>query len=378
MNILITGGAGFIGSKLVYTLALLGHQVRILDNLNQQVHSQPALTKETLQSYAEFMEGDIRSESDVAKALVNIDTLVHLVAETGVGQSMYEIVKHTDINVTGTANVLQTLVNNSDHRVSRIVLSSSRAVYGEGKYWCSDCNKHVYPSARQGTALVVGQWEPKCPYCSGVIEASPTDEESLKMPPSIYAITKSGQEELLQCISNILQVPTMILRYFNVYGEGQTLGNPYTGILTTFFTRLKHGKRLHVYEDGQESRDFVYVDDVVQATRLAIHTNCEGIVNVGSGQRTTILDVANEVIQAYGQGDKPLVSGEYRLGDIRHCFADITKAQQQLGYCPQITLAEGIKRFVAWADTQTPTDNTAQAHEELRKRGLLGQAAITA
>lgn len=373
MKILVSGGAGFIGFALVCRLVKAGNVVRVLDNFSPQVHPNPDIARSKVQAICELVDGDIRSEADWLQALDGIDSVVHLAAETGVGQSMYQISKHSEVNITGLAKMLQVLVNYSN-RVSRIVLASSRAVYGEGSYGCKR-DGIVFPETRTESRLSKGLWESVCPLCGGEVEALATDEQAPKQPGSVYAVTKSTQEDLLECVGRARGISTAVLRYFNVYGEHQALNNPYTGILTTFFTQMKHGKQLMIYEDGAESRDFVHVSDVALATELALKSDKGGVFNVGSGHRKTIYEVAKEILHGYGVDAEPAVTGEYRLGDIRHCFADITRTCRELGYKPQISFSEGIRRFITWADLQLCEDNTGKARDELALRGLLGQAA---
>lgn len=375
-SVLVTGGAGFIGKPLVSRLVQEGYQVKVLDNLSGQVHKDGGRdTLKELRQQCDVIVGDVRSRKDILDAIDNVDYVVHLAAETGVGQSMYEITRYTSTNVGGTATLLEVLVNHR-HQVSKLVVASSRAVYGEGKYLCQHCGTFA-PSGRLEEQLLQGQWDPLCPSCGLLTQPLPTDEVITAHPQSVYAVTKQAQEELCLCVGRAIGIPTAIMRYFNVYGEGQALHNPYTGILSTFATRILLGVPPVVYEDGLESRDFVHVDDVVRATLLALKSDCSDkeIFNVGSGQSTTILEIARLLLKIFNSKLDPVVSGQFRKGDVRHSLADISKIRSQLGYEPQVSLEEGVRRFADWAQPQPElVDLSERAADELRSRHLLGFA----
>ena len=371
-NVLVTGGAGFIGSHLSKALIAHGYQVRILDNLHPQIHGDNAAIPGFVNdNNIEFQKGDIRHEKDVLKAIEDIDVVVHLAAETGVGQSMYEISRYCDVNIQGTATLLDTLAN-SKHSVKKVVLASSRAVYGEGKYRCPNCGV-VYGTSRTMEQLSQGKWEVQCPHCSAAMNPLPTDENARLKPVSTYGITKMTQEALVTASCLACGIPTVILRYQNVYGPGQSLSNPYTGILSIFSSRLISGKPILLYEDGEPTRDFVYIDDVVSVTLSALEkeeANNE-IFNVGAGERTTIAQVAEYLTELLNPGLPPQITGRYRVGDIRHCFADITKIRNMLGWEPRHSLKDGISVLVDWARSHSGTAETSdEAQKELEKHDL--------
>jgi len=319
-----------------------------------------------------FIKGNLRSRSAVKSALSSTDAVIHLAAETGVGQSMYEIARYVKTNAEGTAILLEYVIKESS-QVKKIILASSRAVYGEGKYRCEKCGI-TYPQSRSDSELKRGQWQINCAKCGRIVEPLPTDEDTLLRPTSIYAVTKLAQEQLFSVIARAHKIPYVILRYFNVYGQRQSLSNPYTGILSIFSSRIVNSKTPLVYEDGLESRDFVHVSDVVTATILALEkteANYE-IFNVGSGRRATILEVANLLVDKLESSLKPIVVGKYREGDIRHCYADLSKIKAKLGYQPSKNLEEGISEFVQWVKHQRNIlDLSDEASKELASRKLL-------
>lgn len=368
-NVLITGGAGFIGSSLTRDLAARGHRITILDNLSAQIHGSGSGMGPPA-AHA-FVRGDVRSREDCRRALAGQEVLVHLAAETGTGQSMYDIERYVDVNVRGTAQLLDLLAN-EPHSVERIVVASSRAIYGEGKY---DCGVHgtVYPGARRRADLERGDFEVKCPRCGRSARAVPTDEDSLPSPASIYGISKLAQEQLCMTVGRSLGIPTVVLRYQNVYGPGQSLRNPYTGILSIFSTRIRNGSAISIFEDGHESRDFVYIDDAVQATRLAVEADVQGVevFNVGSGARTEVLSVAHALRAALGGTSPVVIDGSFRAGDIRESVADLARIRARLGYEPQVAFTTGIARFVEWVlAREVPQDRFDSTMDEMRRRGL--------
>ncbi len=374
--VLATGGAGFIGSHVVSALRKAGYRVRVLDNLSPQVHGSPPTGPDWLAD-VEFIRGSVTSQKDLRDALVGVKTVVHLAAETGTGQSMYEIARYNETNVGGTAALLDVLANNRDHGVERLVLASSRSVYGEGAYVCATCapQTRVYPAPRSAKQLTAQQWEPTCKRCGATLTAVPTREDDAVRPASIYAATKLSQEHLVAIACSALGVGYAILRLQNVYGEGQSLNNPYTGILSIFSTRLRRGRDLPIYEDGLETRDFVHVEDAANAFIAALGCDLppNGIINVGSGVPTTVADMARALAAAFGVAPDLVVTGEYRLGDIRHNCADIARLRTILGCAPAIGLAEGLRRFAAWVKTQPlPEDGLPKASAELKVRKLMG------
>ena len=373
-TVLITGGAGFIGSHLSERLFDLGYKVRVIDNLSAQVHGTDANLPRYLRRKVDFIHGDILNKGSLREAAHGVDAVIHLAAETGVGQSMYQIGRYVDTNLRGSAVLLESLIKNRK-KIGKIVVASSRAVYGEGKYLCRNCGV-TYPTQRSEVELAKKRWQLYCPKCGLSIEPVPTDEEAVLSATSIYAITKQSQEQIFSVVSRAYGIPTVILRYFNVYGPRQSLGNPYTGILSNFSSRMLNGKPALIYEDGLESRDFVHVDDAVKATILALEkdeANNE-VFNVGSGVRVTVSEIANLLVRKLGGSLEPLLVNKYRVGDIRHCFADIGKIKSRLGYEPSISIEEGISNFARWVKRQKKVlDLSDEASGELSRRKLLRQ-----
>lgn len=376
-NILITGGAGFIGSNLTLELLEKGHRITILDNLSKQIHGEnpeDSILYKSIEDKVNFIKGDVRRKADWLKVLEGQHVVVHLAAETGTGQSMYEIEKYTDVNIKGTAILLDILANEPSHSVEKIVIASSRSIYGEGKY---NCEEHgiVYPNERKEEDMLRGDFNVKCPKCNRIVDLMPTDENSKIHPSSIYGLTKQVQEEMCMIAGKSLNIPVVAFRYQNVYGPGQSLSNPYTGILSIFSTRIKNNNDINVFEDGKESRDFVYIKDVVDATILGIEKKEAnyGIYNVGSGVKTDVLEIAQTLLDAYGNNTvKYSISGNFRLGDIRDNYADLTKIQNDLGFKPKVSFKEGIKHFTNWVSSQeTQKDAFDKSIEEMKNKGLL-------
>lgn len=370
-NVLITGGAGFIGSHLADVLIERGHSVRLLDLIHPQIHPDAPQPPAYLNPAAALLVGDMRDERLVNRALHDVDVVFHFAAYTGVGQSMYQMREYLDVNVTGTAVLLEQILRQTK-RPQKLILSSSRAVYGEGAYLCDNCGR-VSPAPRTADSLASGRWELSCPRCRRSVVPVPTPENHPVDPRSLYAVSKVGQEQLCQVFSETYDIPFVNLRYFNVYGPRQSLQNPYTGVISTFIMRQANGKPILVYEDGQESRDFVHVQDVVQACLLAMTQAAANgrTFNVGTGRPLTLLEIATAVAQIL-DGPPPQITGQYRVGDIRHCFADVTKSQEILGYHPQIKFEDGLRDLIASiSDLHALTDLSEIAEEELRQRGLL-------
>jgi dTDP-L-rhamnose 4-epimerase len=373
-SILITGGAGFIGTHLAQTALEAGHKVRIFDNLSPQVHGRDP--NYAAPKGAEFVLGDITVRSDVDRAIERVDTIVHLAAETGTGQSMYEIDRYYRVNVQGTGLLFDILAN-GEHDVGNVVLGSSRSVYGEGAYLCRTCDPsgaRRFPTARSPEQLAAHQWTSACPQCGGEIEPTATREDDRLDPASIYAATKLAQEDLVRIACRALGIAHTILRFQNVFGEGQSLRNPYTGILSIFSTRIRLGQPLPIFEDGKETRDFVHVEDVVRALLHSVDQPIsEGVtLNVGSGEPTSIMSVARLLTSIMSSEIEPHVTSEYRIGDIRHNFADISKLREVLGFRPRVSIENGMRRFVEWVETQpVPEDLLARANAELKSRKLM-------
>ena len=375
-NVLVTGGAGFIGSHLVPALLAAGHAVRILDTLSPQIHGQvPENTGWLTETPGlEFIRGSVTDRETLGTALKGMGAVVHLASETGTGQSMYEISRYAHENVQGTAELAQALAQGG-HEVTRVLLSSSRSIYGEGAYLRPSDGLRLTPPARDAAALKAHRWDPVCPDSGEVLELVPTREDDRTAPSSIYAATKLVQEDLLRITCDSAGIGWGILRLQNVYGEGQSLKNPYTGILSIFSTRIRRGIELPIFEDGLESRDFVHVSDVVAAFVKALATPApvNTAVNVGYGQATSVTEVAESLSRAFGATPNTRITAEYRLGDIRHNAADTTRLRQLLGHTPQVTLQDGLNRFAAWVATQPlPEDQLARANAEMAARKMMG------
>jgi dTDP-L-rhamnose 4-epimerase len=369
-NVLISGGAGFIGSNLAMALAAQNYRVTVLDNFSSQVHGNTNPTFPPVLDIRALM-GDVRSREDWTRALSNQNVVVHFAAETGTGQSMYQIERYTDVNMRGTANLLDILAN-EPHSIEKIVVASSRAIYGEGKYLCGN-HGVVYPDARSPADLSRGDFTVKCPICRAEATALATDEGSKIHPSSVYGISKQVQEQLVLTVASGLGIPAVALRYQNVYGPGQSLRNPYTGILSIFSTRIRNRSEIYVFEDGREGRDFIFIDDAVEATRLALESRAADFeaLNVGSGIRTDVLTVANSLTSAFRGLGSVVVSGKFRIGDIRDNFADISKIRSRLGFEPRVAFNEGVRRFAQWVATQAvPADRYEQSIREMENKGL--------
>ena len=373
-NVLITGGAGFIGSNLALKLIEKGYQVTVLDNLSPQIHGDnPTETSPlylSIKDKVKFIHGTVTSKSDWEEALKDQDAIVHYAAETGTGQSMYEVEKYVDVNINGTALMLNLLVNGS-YNVKKIVVASSRSIYGEGKYISKELGA-VYPTQRESIHMDQGDFEVKYPNSSALTLVG-TDEESKIHPSSVYGITKQNQEQMVLTVCPTVGIAGVAFRYQNVYGPGQSLKNPYTGILSIFSTQIKNGNNINIFEDGLESRDFVYIDDVVDATILGLEKEEANnqVFNVGTGVATNVLTVANELVKNYGIDVSINVSGNYRLGDIRHNYADLTKINRLLGFNPKVSFEAGLKNFAEWVNTQeVQEDKYQKSIDEMKAKGL--------
>ena len=370
-TILLTGGAGFIGFRTAIALRNQGHRVKIYDNLLEQVHGREPAILSRLPSDIEFIRGDVRDRPLLKKALSGVDYVFHFAALTGVGQSMHDIQKYVDVNCTGTATLLDILVK-ENISIRRLILSSSRAVYGEGLYRCTNCNVAIHPTLRKLESLAQGQFDIPCPRCHHLLQPKHTPETLHPKPVSIYGWTKKHQEDLLLHASHN-GIPVCILRYFNVYGPGQSLRNPYTGIITIFLNRMRNRHPIHIYEHGKPIRDFVYIDDVVRANLLALSPEIppSSIFNVGSGQPITILEVASLLAEISGYPCYTKDLGEYRIGDIFACVADVTKARKTLKYAPSFDFRKGLMEFIKWAANEPYEDLYDHAAEDLQKHGIL-------
>ena len=369
-QVLVTGGAGFVGSHLVDELVRQGHRVRVLDALVPQVHGPHAKVPSYLAKEAEFLKGDVRDRDVWRRALKGVAVVFHDAAEVGVGQSMYEIVRYVEANVLGTALLLEEL-SSGHYSVRKLIVASSMSIYGEGQYRCAACGP-VAPPLRPERQLADRRWEVQCPACQAAVEAVPTPESKPLMPTSVYAVTKRDQEELCLAVGRAYGIPTAALRYFNIYGPRQSLSNPYTGVAAIFSSRLRNGKPPKIFEDGRQSRDFIHVRDIVRANLLAMErTEADyGVFNVGTGTATSIAQVAEALRQALGVEIAAEITGQSRAGDIRHCYADIAHIHQRLGFRPTVSLRDGIADLVAWAQQTQAVDRVDQAFKELASRGL--------
>jgi dTDP-L-rhamnose 4-epimerase len=373
-NVLITGGAGFIGSNLSNALIKKGYAVTVLDNLSKQIHGEIPEQSELYKSIkgkVRFIQGSVTEKEDWAIALEHQDIVIHLAAETGTGQSMYEIERYTNVNILGTSIFWDILVNQK-HCIKKVIVASSRAIYGEGAYRCAN-HGTVYPLARLDSEMADGDFNVKCPECHQNVEIVMTSEDSKKHPTSVYGFTKQAQEEMSLVVGRSIGIPVVAFRYQNVYGPGQSLNNPYTGILSIFSKRIKSGSDIQIFEDGAESRDFVFISDVVDATILGLEKPKADfeVFNVGSGVSTDVLKVANTLKNFFKSNVEIKVTGQYRLGDIRHNYADLKKIKALLGFNPRVNFGQGISEFVNWVNTQKiSADQYAEAMKEMKDRGL--------
>jgi dTDP-L-rhamnose 4-epimerase len=365
-RVLITGGAGFIGSHLADELLARGLSVRALDSLHPQVHGErtrPAY----LAREVELVVGDVRDPVAVRRALAGVDAVYHFAARVGVGQSMYEVTEYTSVNNVGTAVLLEALI---EQPVKRLVVASSMSLYGEGLYRGADEQVHTNV-VRTSTQLLRGEWEPNAPDGSRLVPV-PTPESKPPTLASIYALSKYDQERMCMMMGAAYKIPTVALRFFNVYGPRQALSNPYTGVLAIFAARFLNNKPPLVFEDGQQRRDFVHVKDVVTACRLALEVEeaAGDVINIGSGQAFTIVEVANRMARVLGKSIEPEITGTYRVGDIRHCTADIGRARGVLGYRPSVDFDAGLGELAEWLTSQQATDRVDTMRAELASRGL--------
>ncbi len=367
-QVLITGGAGFIGSHLANELLKNGYKVRVLDNLLEQVHGENGERPAYLPKDAELITGDVRNRAAIRNALEGVDVVYHFAARVGVGQSMYELQEYTEVNNTGTAVLLEALIENP---VEKLVVASSMSIYGEGLYQDAS-GKHQEAPCRKKEQLKQADWEV---HNAKGEKLSPVATPESKTPDlaSVYALSKYDQERMCLMVGNAYNIPVVALRFFNAYGPYQALSNPYTGVLAIFASRFLNNKPPLIFEDGQQIRDFVSVYDIARACRLAMETpEAAGeVFNIGSGKSYTIQEVAEKMAVVLGKKYiKPEITGKYRVGDIRHCYADISKAKEILGYTPSYSLEEGIQELAGWLQDQIAEDKVADAKEELEARGL--------
>lgn len=370
-RILVTGGAGFVGSHLVDALLAQGHTVRVLDSLEPQVHGAAGAPPSYLNPAAEAMWGSVGDRTILAKALDGIDVVFHQAALVGVGQSMYEIARYVSGNTADTAVLLEEVIKRRD-KIRKLVVASSMSIYGEGAYRSRDGGDR-FPRLRGRDQLARADWEVRDPVSLEALRPIPTPESKPLFPTSVYAITKRDHEELCLSVGYAYKIPTIALRYFNIYGDRQSLSNPYTGVAAIFSSRLLNGNAPVIFEDGEQSRDFVHVSDIVQANLLCLATDRADYeaINVGTGQPTTVRQVAELIAENLGRGDlRPEITSRFREGDIRHCFADISRARTLLAYQPKVTFKDGLKQLISWVRGERAEDRFEQAHQELVARGL--------
>lgn len=370
LNILVTGGAGFIGSHLVDGLVQQGHRVRILDSLVEQVHGPDAPPH--INPEAEFIRGDVCDQETVAGALDGIEVVYHQAAEVGVGQSMYEIVRYVRANDLGTAVLLEEMIKRRE-QFRKLVVASSMSIYGEGAYRCAPCGNNVFPFLRPAAQLAAHDWEFKCATCAGELTTVGTNEEKPLYPTSVYAVSKQDQEQYSLAIGRAYNIPTVAFRYFNVYGTRQALSNPYTGVCAIFSSRLLNDQAPTIFEDGNQSRDFVHVSDIVQANLLALETEAGDFqsMNIGTGRATSVKQIAQLLAKGLGKDIEPVIVGKYREGDIRHCVSDISKARKLLGFQPRVSLEAGLDELLNWIREQSAEDRVESATAELASRSLV-------
>lgn len=375
MNILITGGAGFIGQHTAKKLLNNNHNVFILDNLSEQIHGKDIeILKKNL--YGKLICGDVRDKLKLEEAFLNnIEVIYHFAAETGTGQSMYSISEYSDVNIQGTAILLNYIQDNKiSNSVKKIIVASSRAIYGEGEYKCQ-IHGSIFPFARNDKDMLNGEFENKCPICHSILELCQTSEEAPFQPTSIYGLTKQVQEQMVLLFARNSDIQAYALRYQNVYGPGQSLLNPYTGILAVFSNLARIKQDINIFEDGLESRDFIYIDDVVEANILCLKDKSSfvGALNIGTGVSISVTEVAKSINNFFGNSSNLIISGMFRAGDIRHNKAEIIKASNQINFKSQISFKDGIKFFLEWATSQEiPLDyGFNKSLRELSEKGLI-------
>ena len=369
-TVLVTGGAGFIGSHLVDALLARGERVRVLDNLDPLAHrgGVPA----HLDRAAELQVGDLCDPRAVGQALVGVDRVFHLGGVVGNGESMINVRRAVDANSAGTATLMEAVLERRD-RVRRLVVASSMVVYGEGSYACSE-HGHRAPALRSGEQLRRREWEPRCDRCGRELTPVATVEDAPLRPTSVYGITKRDQEELVLVLGRAYELETVALRYLNVYGPRQALGNPYTGVAAIFAARLLNGRAPLVFEDGGQIRDLVHVSDVVAGTLAAMDAPAAPThaINIATGRRVRVVELARAIARALGSQVEPEVTGEFRAGDIRHCFADVRLASRLLGFEAGHSLERGLPELAEWVAAQQVEERGDEAVALLRQRGLVG------
>lgn len=368
-QVLITGGAGFVGSHLADALLQAGFRVRVLDSLAQQVHA--GRSPSYLSPEVELLVGDVGDAAMLKRALCGVDYIFHFAAAVGVGQSMYEISRYIGTNTQGTAELLQAMLG-SRHTPEKLIVASSMSIYGEGQYACSGCGREAAPRVRSLAQLKTGEWELQCPTCKRTLQPMPTTEDKFSDTNSVYALSKRDQEELCLMYGRTYGIPVTALRFFNIYGTRQALSNPYTGVVAVFAARLINGQPPLIFEDGRQMRDFVSIHDIVRAVMLAMqHSESDGeAINIGSGHAISVMQVAELLARALRKESSPIITLKYRAGDIRHCYADIAKARKLLSYEPRVTHEEGFSELAEWIAGQHAEDKAETMLNELVAYGL--------
>jgi dTDP-L-rhamnose 4-epimerase len=369
-SILVTGGAGFIGSFLVDELIAKGHEVTIFDNLEPQVHQ--GKMPVYVNAKARFIKGDVRDYQFLKEQIVNSEVIINFAARVGVGQSMYQVKDYIDTNELGTANLLHALANEK-HDVKKVIVASSMSIYGEGSYKCEKCDREFYDIERPAEQLKHKKWEMFCPVCGQELLPIPTNENKPLASNSVYAITKKNQEELTLNVGKAYGIPSVALRFFNTYGPRQSLNNPYTGVAAIFMSMIKNNNPPLIFEDGNQSRDFVSVHDIIKGCILSIENSSADyqIFNIGTGKQTTIRQVAEALIDIYGSKITPRFTKEFRKGDIRHCFADISKISSKLDFSPSVDFRQGMEELARWSQDEEAKDRVKDAYNELKDKKLV-------
>ncbi|MBZ5489503.1 MAG: NAD-dependent epimerase/dehydratase family protein [Acidobacteriia bacterium] len=372
MKILISGGAGFIGTHVARRLLDNGYEVTVLDNFSEQIHGKDRELAPDLRGEVRLVVGDVRDEDAWRKALLGQEVVLHLAAETGTGQSMYRVRHYTDVNIAGTSTLVELLLAGNT-QVQSLIVASSRAVYGEGAYKCGE-HGTVYPAGRVVADMKKGEYEPKCPVCSLACLTIPTTEEAPFRPSSLYGLTKQVQEQMALLYAHTLGINGFALRCQNVFGPGQSLKNPYTGILAIFSNQARANEPIYIFEDGKESRDFVYIDDVVEATVRCVEAKPQppAALNIGSGRSVSVQQVAEAIVRHFNSKSEVIVNGAFREGDIRHNTADLSRAKNVLGFSPAWKFADGLQEFLMWSERQDAgTALYEHSLAEMREKGLM-------
>ncbi len=361
MKILVTGGAGFIGSHLVKKLLEEGNSVRILDNLDPQIHHT------NIPEDVEFIKGSVNNPSDWLKGLQGVEAVYHLAAAVGISQSMHKPVHFLQTNTIGTANLYEVLLNQLEIRksVKRIIIPSSKTIYGEGTYECEVCGI-VYPPLRERELLERGEWEVNCPKCGEKVSPIGTKEGKPINPISVYALSKYDTENLALTFGSALGISTMVFRGFSIYGPGQSLSNPYSGVCSIFLSRIKNGQSPVIFEDGKQLRDYVFIEDAVDFLVKVLEHKAEGVFNLGTGEPVSVNEIAEILSELTGSGVQPNVTGDFRVGDNRHDFADITKVKKEIGFVPKWNISKGLKALVTWGE-KTQANDRFDESERIRK-----------